>query len=87
MKYLIDSDLILICKKILFEKKSIDEWSEIESDDMFQQGHIVGGFDATEKEFCFSVFIKDEEYWLQFPLADILLIVDGTISTLDARKP
>lgn len=86
MKYLIDNDFKQICQSILNENKSLEEWSEIESDDMFQQGNIIGGFDATEEEFCFSVYISDEEYWFQVPLTDIPLILSGEIVQIETRK-
>lgn len=86
MKYLIGDNFKLICQSILDENKSLEEWTEIESDDMFQQGNIIGGFDATEEEFCFSVYINDEEYWFQVPLIDILLILSGDLVQIEARK-
>ena len=61
-------EFYIICKEILAENKSIEEWAEIESDDMFQAGIYEGGFDATGMEFCFSVYENDNEYWFQFPL-------------------
>lgn len=61
-------EFYIICKEILEENKNINEWAEIESDDLFHVGVYEGGFDATEMEFCFSVFENDNEYWFQFPL-------------------
>ena len=70
MKHKIESDLRTICSLIIKEDKSIEQWSEIESDDMFQKGNYSGGFDATEEEFCFSVYINNDEYWFQFSLEE-----------------
>jgi len=61
-----------ICKEIIAENKSIEEWAEIESDDQFQSAIYEGGFDATEMAFCFSVYIEKQEYWFQLPLTQIL---------------
>ena len=62
------AEFYIICKEILQENKSIVEWAEIESDDMFQAGIYEGGFDATGMEFCFCIHENGKEYWFQFPL-------------------
>ncbi len=77
-KLLVDNELRTIFHAILSEKKSLGEWAEIESDDYFQTDRYVGGFDATEMAFCFSLFDQGIEYWFQFSLEQIedLLGVD-----------
>ena len=50
----VDQEFLTICEEILKEGHSLEEWREIESDDMFQYPHYEGGFDATEDAFCFS---------------------------------
>jgi hypothetical protein len=82
----IDTDLREICSQILKEGKVLEDWCEIESDDMFQEGKYVGGFDATEEEFCFSIFIGDEEYWFQLPLDDIPKIVSREINEIEVTE-
>ena len=71
MKHFLSESFFKIVTQIVNEKKSLDEWAEIESDDMFQTEEYVGGYDATEKEFCFGVFIDSCEYWFQLSLDDI----------------
>jgi hypothetical protein len=77
-KLLVDNELRTILHAILSEKKSLEEWAEIESDEYFQTDRYVGGFDATEMAFCFSLFDSGNEYWFQFFLEQIedLLGVD-----------
>ena len=41
-----------LCSTIVAEARSDNEWAQIESDDMFQTAHFVGGFDATERAFA-----------------------------------
>ncbi len=78
MEIPINSELIIICKEISAENKSIDQWSEIESGDMFQSGCLIGGFDADDKEFCFSFFGEDKsEYWFQLGLSIANKIASG----------
>ncbi len=72
MKHFLNEDFFKIVTQIVSANKTLDEWSEMESDDMFQAEGYVGGFDATEEEFCFSVFIDSFEYWFQLSLDDIL---------------
>jgi hypothetical protein len=51
----LEKDFFLISKEIVLQNKTIREWAEIESDDMFQIGNYEGGFDNTEMAFCFKV--------------------------------
>lgn len=74
-----------ICRCILAANRTIAEWSECESDDMFQQGGYVGGFDADEKAFCFSVYRGEGEFWFQVSLGEIHNIVDGQLHKIDIR--
>ena len=63
----IQSELRSICKDIESKNLDLSQWSEIESDDLFQLGDFIGGFDAEEKEFCFSYYAPNKnEYWFQF---------------------
>lgn len=82
----LSDDFVKICKEIYDENKSLNEWSEIESDDMFQRGSYVGGFDSTEEEFCFSVFIDNNEYWFQISLSDIPNVINGKLTAVKMRK-
>jgi len=86
MKHIINYDFKEICNNIIFENKTLDEWAEIESDDMFSNENYTGGFDATEMEFCFSVFVDKKEYWFQIPLSQIIEITKGTITELDIHE-
>lgn len=65
---------------------SIESWCEIESDDMFQQGRFIGGFDADEREFCFSYYESSEvEYWFQFSLEAAFKISKGVKLSINGR--
>ncbi|MCL6417874.1 hypothetical protein MIB92_19655 [Aestuariirhabdus sp. Z084] len=82
----ITSELRTICQEI--EKKDLREsqWAEIESDDMFQVGCFVGGYDADEHEFCFSYFSPNKgEYWFQFSLEVAKHISQGNNPVLSGR--
>lgn len=76
-----------ICKSIVNENKLVNEWAEIESDDMFQTENYCGGFDATEMEFCFSYYDKKrDEYWFQLPLSEINDILEGKKESLEVKS-
>ena len=44
-----------------------------------------GGFDSTEMEFCFRVFIDDVEYWFQLPLQLIEKIYLRQLDEMEVR--
>lgn len=85
MLHSLDAFFLRIAMSILAENKTTQEWAEIESSDMFQENNYIGGFDATEMEFCFSVYVSDKEYWFQVSLDKIKKIVDGEIREVDCR--
>jgi predicted PP-loop superfamily ATPase len=77
----IDEQLLSICSDILKENLSVEEWAEIESDDMFQTENYEGGFDGTEKEFVFS-FYDDNEYWFQMTLQQVKEVSSGQLKSV-----
>jgi hypothetical protein len=82
-----DDHLRSICRQIIAENKTMLEWDQIESDDMFSDGPFSGGYDATEQEFLFSYYALDEkEYWLGFSLEIAKKIADGSQYFLDIRE-
>lgn len=86
MKLLVDKELLEIFQEILNRNLTLSEWSEIESCDEFQTNHYCGGFDATENEFCFSHYGKDQtEYWFQKSLIEIRDIVNGKTTEFSIR--
>lgn len=44
---------------------------------MFQAANLVGGYDADESAFCFSLYEGDHEYWFQLTLDDVAAINNG----------
>jgi hypothetical protein len=79
-------EFYIICKEILKENKKVEEWSEIESDDLFQGGIYEGGFDATEMEFCFSVYENNNEYLFQFPLDLVQIFYSRSITEIEVTN-
>lgn len=86
MKHLVNENLLNILKTILSEKKTVSEWAEIESDDMFQVDNYVGGYDADEEAFCFSYYTNGSEYWFQLTLKEVKDFVDGKLLEIDLEK-
>ena len=83
----IPEELKHICKEIISSGKTNEEWAEVESDDWFQTETIVGGYDATEKAFCFSYYdSQGEEYYFQFTFDEVNKILSGKKLELELRK-
>ena len=56
MQIQIDREFLTVCEEILKEDHSLEEWREIESDDMFQTPHYEGELNCTEYRLCFSYY-------------------------------
>lgn len=85
MDHPIDNELRQLCQTIVEEDHSQEEWAEIESDDMFRLGEYVGGFDATEMAFCFSVHLEAGEHWLQLSLEEVRDVLVGRVTSIDIQ--
>ncbi len=81
----VEADLIRIAVDIVRRHGTESEWAAIESDDMFECGPYVGGFDADERSFVFSYRAESGELWFQFTLAEARDIASGNQATVDAR--
>jgi|GEM_PF-755609 len=82
----INDNFVAIAKQIVAEGKSLEQWVEIESDDLIQLGDYEGGLDADEGEFCFSWWRGDDEFWFQVSLEQIEEIARGHDVELHGRK-
>ena len=85
MMHKFENDFYSITEEIISEKKNIEEWAEMESDDMFHRGNYEGGFDSTEMEFCFRVIINAVEYWFQLSLQQVEKIFLRQLDEVDVR--
>lgn len=84
----IDNELIRLCKEIQAEGKTDDEWSEIESCDMFQTGKYCGGYEAIEQGFWFSHYDQNgKEWWFEITTESIAKIISGDLQYLDLYEP
>ena len=83
MIHRLNPEFLEIARQIVSDNKDNSEWAAIESDDMFQTGIYEGGFDGTELEFVFSVFIDSKEYWFNLTLEDINKIYNREINEVD----
>ena len=76
MQIKIDEEFLKICESIRSKNLSKEEWKMVESGDMFQTNHYVGGFDGTEEAFCFSFYDdRDHEFWFQLTLEEIYKVL------------
>jgi len=86
MNLKITDEFVQICRAIVNASKTIEEWCEIESDDMFQLGDYCGGYDADEQGFCFEVIIDGVELWFQLSLEQAALIAEGKDIIIETHK-
>lgn len=77
---------ILVAKKIVDSNNDGKSWALAESDDMFQEGSYIGGYDADEEAFFFSYFDQEKEYWFQLSMNDITKVALGDIKIIDIRE-
>jgi hypothetical protein len=86
MKLIITRELFEIFREIENRNLSLVQWREIESDDEWRSQNYIGGFDATEDEFCFSYFDKAKvEYWFQKSLDEVREINKGLVRSFEMR--
>ena len=85
MTHKFEKEFFTIINQIVGEDKSLEEWAEVASDDIFQEGNYVGGFDSIEMEFTFSLYSEDKEYWFQLSLEDILKIKEKKLDEVEIR--
>jgi hypothetical protein len=81
-----EQDFLAICKQIVLENKTNEQWAEIESDDMFQEGNYEGGFDATGMEFTFCIYISNIEYWFQLTLENVHKVYTNELTEIEVLK-
>jgi hypothetical protein len=80
-------EFLELCKQILSESRSTQDWAAIESDDMFQSHSFVGGFDADEMAFTFSYYDESKnEYWFQLTLDEVAEVCEGRKTRLNLRS-
>lgn len=88
MKLKIDDEFKKICSEIISENKTDEEWSEIESGDMFQSEHYCGGYE--DGVFAFGYFGRsdqpDKEFWFEVPLSDLKKIVANEIEEVELNE-
>lgn len=86
MEIPVPDDLRAICREIVAEGKSDDDWAEIEAGDWFQSETVTGGYDAGERAFTFSVYPPGgEELWITLILAEAGEVARGERAAVEAR--
>ena len=77
----INEELKSICQQIINACKSLEEWTEIKSDDLFQTSLFEGGIDTTANILVFGYY-GDEEYSFQLSLDQVRKIYNGDLFDL-----
>ena len=87
MQHFFEPAFYEICREIIENDLEEEEWMDVESPDMFQNHPYIGGFEAIENAFCFSVYVNGGEYWFQLPLSDVFLIANGVKKSIEIYPP
>jgi len=66
MTHTLDKDFRIICNEIIAENKSHDEWVEIESDDMFNQGNYSGSLMQQRWNFALVCLLMKKNTGFRF---------------------
>jgi len=86
MRIEVPDDLLRISHQIVSEGRTDTEWSAIESDDMFQEQSVHGGYDATEQAFCFSYYRPGgRELGVRLMLDEVAISANGELRAVEAR--
>jgi hypothetical protein len=85
MDHPVDDELRGICEEIRREGKTEAQWAEVEASDWFQTPHYCGGFDATDMQFAFTVYVGDRQFCFALPLSEALMIADGRLDTVQIQ--
>jgi hypothetical protein len=81
----VPDELRALCREIVAEGKTDDEWSEVEADDWFQTETVTGGYDALERAFTFSYYPpQGGELWIQLTLDQAARVASGTTNAVEA---
>ena len=81
------AELRAICSVVVERRWNEDAWSAHESDDEFQTQHLCGGFDATERAFCFSYYPnRGKEFWFQLSLPEVQRLASSESVQLQLRE-
>jgi len=75
----------LIVDQIIQENKSLEDWDEIASCDMFEAVYYVGGFEFTEMEFAFSYYLNDNVFWFELWLHEMFKVKNGVWRSVQLR--
>ncbi|MBB4635616.1 hypothetical protein [Longimicrobium terrae] len=86
MELPVNDDLRGICREILDEGKTDEEWNEMAASDWFQTDSVHGGYEGVEDGFTFSYYSpQGEELWFQLTLAAVAEVAAGTRTSVEAR--
>jgi len=82
----LDDDFVAIAREVVDLGLTPDEWAGRESDDEFQTGRYVGGFDADENAFLFRAVMSDgTELWFDLTLSEMFAVADGRLRSVSAE--
>ncbi len=86
MEVQVNDELKSICKDIVDENKSAEQWKQSGSGELYQTDNYCGGYEASTGVFSFSLYKDDKEYWFDLQLSAISEIVKGNKKTIECEE-
>ena len=84
----VDDEIQRICRQIVAQGLDLHQWAQRESDDMFQTEHYSGGYESSDRAFCFSHYDKaGEERWFGLTLEQVGQVARGEAVHIILRTP
>lgn len=81
----VTENLLSICKEIVQEGMSDEEWSYHAAEDWFQTETVTGGYNMLEEIFTFSYYPPEGgELWFALTLSEVSEVATGTRTVVDA---
>ena len=81
----VPDELLEICKEIIKEGMTDEQWSDHAAEDWFQTETVTGGYNFLDKIFTFSYYPPDGgELWVQLALAEVEEVAAGARAVVEA---
>lgn len=86
MEIQVNDELKSICKDILDENKSAEQWKESGVGELYQTDSFCGGYEAATGLFSFSLYRGEKEFWFDLQLSAVSDIVNGNKKTIECKE-
>jgi len=86
MEVQVNEELKGICRDIIGENKSAEQWKQSGSGELYQTDNYCGGYEASKGLFSFSLYKDDKEYWFDLNLSEVSEIAEGNKKSIQCEE-